>query len=360
MLSELPHYSNPFAYSNPPSYSALKKLFPSTPLDPSYHSTTNETSSILPLHNSTSISNAGNRYATPAEFRQALDKEKDKVDVFYKSKFEELIRQLGSLGEEITALEARDLGQDDTIKEEDEDEDEDEDEEDDGVRNNGGGEASPLVKPIRPAVSSPLTRPTNNPRRSMLSRLAPTFGNRRRGISSHEADLLEAPLVGSRTRSRSASRGGSGLESSQEEGYFSNLKSPKINGVKGSRRASDLEPSEEGTTGQSRDRRTSLSSASSHDRDFENLNRTRYRSLGLVQMDPANVPAAVREEEANRVDGEQAGNTGPVWVWTADDDYGKVLRIGFKKRISATWLEAYALKQYVDLNLTAFEKILKK
>jgi phosphate transporter len=31
-----------------------------------------------------------------------------------------------------------------------------------------------------------------------------------------------------------------------------------------------------------------------------------------------------------------------------------------KKRISALWLDLYALKQYVDLNLTAFEKILKK
>jgi phosphate transporter len=324
----------------------LKKLFPENPLDHSYHATLNETTSILPLHTSTSSSD---KYATPSEFRQALDKEKDKVDVFYRSKFDELLKQLDLLGEEIAALESRDLGQDDTIKEEDEEEEDDEDEEDDDV-----------VKPVRPAVASPMLQTGNKPKRSMFSRLAPSFRGKRRGISSHEADLLEAPLVGSRNRSRSASRGvGSvGLESSQEEGYFSNMKVPRS--TKGSRRTSDLESSEEGTAGQSRDRRTSLSSASSHDREYETLSRRRFRSLGLVQMDPASVPNAVREAEDRGEDEEQAGKMGPVCVWTAEDDYGKVLRIGFKKRISATWLEAYALKQYVDLNMTAFEKILKK
>jgi phosphate transporter len=248
------------------------------------------------------------------------------------------------------------VGQDDTIKEEDEDEgDEADDDVDGNLHSNGIGrdEASPLVKPVRPSVSSPLARPNIYPRRSMLSRLAPSFGRRRKGVSNqHEADLLEPAVVGSaRTRSRSATRGG-GLESSQEESYFAG----RIPKSRGSRRPSDLESSEEGTTGHSKDRRTSISSASSHGPEYDGFPRRSYHSLGLVQMDPASIPSAVRDAR----EGEEGGLLGPVWVWTANNDFGTVLRIGYKKRISAVWLEAYALKQYVELNMTAFEKILKK
>jgi hypothetical protein len=66
---------------------------------------------------------------------------------------------------------------------------------------------------------------------------------------------------------------------------------------------------------------------------------------------------AYREREGESANGDDGR---AVFVWTANNDYATVVRIGFKKRISALWLEAYALKQYVDLNLTAFEKILKK
>jgi phosphate transporter len=48
------------------------------------------------------------------------------------------------------------------------------------------------------------------------------------------------------------------------------------------------------------------------------------------------------------------------YIWTANSDYGKVVRIGFKKRIAALWLEGNSLGQYTELNMTAFEKILKK
>lgn len=74
-------------------------------------------------------------------------------------------------------------------------------------------------------------------------------------------------------------------------------------------------------------------------------------------MDPAEVPEASKgdqEEDEHEDDGR------PVYVWTGSNDYATVMRLSFKRRISEVWLEAYALKQYVDLNLTAFEKILKK
>lgn len=56
--------------------------------------------------------------------------------------------------------------------------------------------------------------------------------------------------------------------------------------------------------------------------------------------------------------GERDGFT--PYIWSATTDYGKVVRIGFKKRIAQLWLEGNSLRQYVDLNMTAFEKILKK
>jgi phosphate transporter len=83
-------------------------------------------------------------------------------------------------------------------------------------------------------------------------------------------------------------------------------------------------------------------------------------------MDPTSIPPIIAMSRYHQNQNENAEDESgemeqrPVYVWTANNDYGTVLRIGFKKRISAVWLEAYALKQYVDLNLTAFEKILKK
>lgn len=70
---------------------------------------------------------------------------------------------------------------------------------------------------------------------------------------------------------------------------------------------------------------------------------------GAVKLDGS-------EGESTRVNGDD----GVAYIWTASSDYGKVLRIGFKKRIASLWLDGHSLRGYADLNMTAFEKILKK
>ncbi|WWC93751.1 hypothetical protein V866_000587 [Kwoniella sp. B9012] len=348
-------------------YDALKKLFPSNPLDPTYHSTAqdSETSSILPLHR-----RKKDKYANPEDFKKALDKERNKVTEFYHTKLEEVFRSFELLEEEVAGLEERDLGQDDTIKEVDE---EDEDGLNEEMRENDGL--------MSPTMSQTVTRSPTRSRQSIVGRFGGglrRFGRRRSVMNNpDEADLLEASM---RPRERSSNRGQNrpGMGDSMTSSYFDES-TPAISPNPGKvplprkpRHSSDLESStdELGIGASTQDRRTSFSSVSSHEGDFS-WPRRRFHSLGLVQMDPATVPqwALPRvphdEEEGGEGGGNSHGFAGPnarrpVFIWTANNDYGTVLRIGFKKRISSVWLEAYALKQYVDLNMTAFEKILKK
>lgn len=318
------------------SYDALKKLFPSTPLDPSYFSTQQhqESSSLLPTTRSGS-----DKWASPEEFRTALDRERQKVEDFYNQKLEEMRTTFSVLEQEVRGMEDRELGED-TIKEEDEEEDEGEFRETDDLLSPG------LAPPPRPASKS---------RTSFMNRMAPAIGRRRKSVlptgTTHEADLHEGQL---RTqRSRSTGR----ISFSADDG--SNL-SPKASGR--GRRSSDLESSEDGPLNvTARDRRTSLSSTSSHERDHDiNLStRSTFQSLGLVPMDPAEVPDWLWRPEG-RDEEEDAENRDPVYIWTGSGNYGTFARIALKKKISRVWLDTYSLKQYVDLNLTAFEKILKK
>ncbi|WWC71593.1 uncharacterized protein I206_105551 [Kwoniella pini CBS 10737] len=361
-------------------YDALKKLFPSNPLDPTYHSTAqdSETSSILPLHRG----RKKDKSANPEDFKKALDKERNKVTEFYHTKLEELFRSYELLEEEIAGLEERDLGQDDTIKEVDE---EDEDLID------GNGETRETDNLLSPSLSQ--TFPSKSPvrsRPSIVGRLGGLrkFGRRRSVMNNpDEADLMEASIrprerSSNRASSRNGGNGNGNLGDSVASGYFAGeengpVSSPMGGRVplpkKGRRSSADLEsstdelvPNNSNGTG-TIDRRTSFSSISSHEGDFSWPKR-RFHSLGLVQMDPATVPEWAGpknnhdEEEGIQPNHGFAGPNSrkPVFVWTANNDYGTVLRIGFKKRISSVWLEAYALKQYVDLNMTAFEKILKK
>lgn len=320
------------------SYDALKKLFPSNPLDPSYFSTQQhqESSSLLPTTRSGS-----DKWASPEEFRQALDRERKKVEDFYNTKLEEILTSFEALEAEVRGMEDRELG-DAVIKEEDE---EDEDqladfrETDDLL--------SPGAAPPRPAVKT---------RTSFMNRMAPSLGRRRRSIlptasgATHEADLHESQL---RTqRSRSTGR----ISFSADDG--SNL-SPKIT-AKG-RRSSDVESSEDGPSNTlARDRRASLSSTSSHEREPDfTLSSRSAQSLGLVLMDPAEVPDWISRPQGRDVE-EDADQREPVYIWTGTGNFGTFARISLKKKISRVWLDTYSLKQYVDLNLTAFEKILKK
>ena len=334
------------------SYDALKKLFPSNPLDPSYLSTQqhHESTSMLPLHST----QPSDKWAGPEEFRQALDRERDKVTDFYKSKYEELHGLFDTVVDEVETLEAGDMGMDDTIQEENEDDADGDDEDGEGI-----GEGEALLSPQIPNTSRANPKPPS----SMLSRLAPAFGRRRKSVinAQHEADILEASMpssargVSRRSVTRSMDQSGSSGFPFDEAGNISENRG-RVPLPKRGRRPSSLDSEGTGT----HDRRTSMSSNSSHEHDLT-FPRRRLHSLGLVQMDPSAVPSGADHSGGNGegADGISEGNK-PVYIWTANDDYGTLLRISLKKRISAVWLEVYALKQYVALNFTAFEKILKK
>ncbi|RXK41190.1 phosphate transporter [Tremella mesenterica] len=330
-------------------YDALKKLFPSNPLDPSsYLSTVTESTSILPVHRGDS------KYATPPEFRSALDREREKVSTFYLSKISELHRSLEQLEEEIESEETAELvDADDTIAEVNED----------------GDEAHALLGPPSPSISRAR-------KQGILSRLAPNgmiMGRRRSLLNKDEADVMEGL---SRGRSRSIGTSGNGnqnqssplLEENQLITTEEDLLGSPIFPTKGkvppprNRAMSDLESSDADI---GRERRLSVSSASSHGDDY-GWPRKAYGSLKLVPMDRSALPSWTREESENEPGTPSSSrNAGvrekkTVYIWKGDGHRAQMLKIQYKKRISALWLEAYGLKQYVDLNLTAFEKILKK
>ncbi|EIW67285.1 hypothetical protein TREMEDRAFT_45287 [Tremella mesenterica DSM 1558] len=330
-------------------YDALKKLFPSNPLDPSsYLSTVTESTSILPVHRGDS------KYATPPEFRSALDREREKVSTFYLSKISELHRSLEQLEEEIESEETAELvDADDTIAEVNED----------------GDEAQAMLGPPSPSISRAR-------KQGILSRLAPNgtiMGRRRSLLNKDEADVMEGL---SRGRSRSIGTSGNGnqnqssplLEENQLITTEEDLLGSPIFPTKGkvppprNRAMSDLESSDADI---GRERRLSVSSASSHGDDY-GWPRKAYGSLKLVPMDRSALPSWTREESENEPGTPSSSrNAGvrekkTVYIWRGDGHRAQMLKIQYKKRISALWLEAYGLKQYVDLNLTAFEKILKK
>jgi phosphate transporter len=287
-----------------------------------------------------------------------------------------------TLLDEITAIEDRELGGDDVIKEENEDEADGSDYDGEGLN----GESDVLLRRSShsnfPNTSNAnANRPLMQKRASIMHRLGAGWKSRRRGsalpTSTHEADLMEASVASLQPR-RSSIEGANGrrLSQSADEAMLSPTAElpPSASPTSPARRktssrrhraSSDLGSSD-------MDRRASMSSTSSHERDFV-LPRTRWQSLELVEMDEGEVPDFARSPNAI-INGNGNGNGNgdaemgdiqeesdrPVYMWTGSNDHATVMRIGFKKRVSANWLEAYALKQYVDLNLTAFEKILKK
>ncbi|OWZ77511.1 phosphate transporter [Cryptococcus neoformans Bt85] len=345
-------------------YDALKKLFPSTPLDPSYRAThqNDESSAILPLRRDSK------KYASPENFTQALDKERSKVTEFYKSKFEELTGSFEQLEEEVARLEERDLVQDDTIKEVDE-------ENEDAEGGQGERQDNPSIREtdnlLSPSSSPTRARsPISRPRPSFVGRLGNSFNFGRRKSaalpSPRDPDILEASIQPTYRPLRSPSATRTRMSDSMTSSYFEEPASGRVPKPRSGRRVSDLESSVDDirTTPGGHDRRASVSSLSSHEGDF-NWPRRLYHSLGLVQMDPATVPDWATTSVGDVEEGRNGFLHDPnakqaIFVWTANNDYATVLRIGLKKRISKVWLDAYALKQYVELNMTAFEKILKK
>ncbi|WOO83830.1 putative transporterc [Vanrija pseudolonga] len=313
-------------------YDALKKLFPSVPLDPTYLATQQhaEQGSLLPVHRAESA-----KWATPEQFRAALDRERAKVDAFYTQKFNELRTLDQLIEEEVHSIELRELhgaSEEDVIHEEDEDADD-------------LDEGDHLLP--RSAHTTPAR--TARKRASLLGRL-PRLVGRRTSVQqgdAHAADIFESTLPAPvRTQnSRQRSRSIATPNVTEDEAPLS----PARSRAPFHRRAlSDLSSADD-----PHDRRTSFSSVSTSGWG------KRQHKLGLMPIDPSTYPAWLQLEIG---DDEEAGgpHDAAYFNWTGSSDYATVLRIGFKKRVSHLWLDLYALKQYVDLNLTAFEKILKK
>lgn len=332
-------YVHMFDSTDSPSYDQLKKLFPSVPLDPSYLATQQhaESGALLPTHGGRD----GSKWATPEEFRAALDKERLKVATFYEGKLSELRQSEDLIEDEVSSIEERELkldAEEDVILEENEE----------GDPEGLGVEEGDLL------LRTPTTTPSRAVRKrsSIFGRL-PTFG-RRSSVSNHQADIFESDLPSdvrtsqSRQRSRSIALpgGGAGTSSDTDTGH-----SP--------RRMRNRALSDLSSVGDEHvERRGSFSSVST---TFGNWRANRRgHKLGLTPVDPSTYPEWL-VDELRADDVEMAGPRAPVFYnWKGNTDYATVLRIGMKKRISALWQDLYALKQYVDLNDTAFQKILKK
>lgn len=84
----------------------------------------------------------------------------------------------------------------------------------------------------------------------------------------------------------------------------------------------------------------------------------RRRSLGLVH-DSADLHDRIAAGTSDAGDS-SFGESKPMSIWTADNDYAIDMRITFKKRIIDLFVAMSELKQFVQLNETGMRKILKK
>lgn len=348
-------------------YDGLKKLFPNEPFDPSYHRgrpvTGRDEEEASPLLQ------AGDERggASQEEFIAACDRERNKVIEFYKEKEEQLAEDFKALQHEVKMLEDREL--EDVIEEDEEEEGEeagDEETENDGYTNSQSGSrvlggsrrfsqddrandgAGPYGSP--PAANSAGT--------GFFKRFGQINRSNVNVDPKDETDLLEAALspavmqqqqTNARAFTKPRSRSRSALPTSPIKNGSNTGPSPKFK-----RAVSDYElPSPGMAASNAREHRLSVSSASSGG----GPHGYRYRgNLGLIPMDNTGLADSMISASSA-----QGGLSHAVsYIWTANSDYGKVVRIGFKKRIAALWLEGNSLGQYTELNMTAFEKILKK
>ena len=330
------------------SYDGLKKMFPAEPFEPSYRATRQDDPEASPL-----LTAERPQGASEEEFTSALDRERNKVIEFYKETEDELQSTFKTILGEVRVLEEREF--DDVIEEEDEDEEGASDRETNqgtsGFRSSQDGAGLEEGLPPTKARRSSYTpqSPQLNTNKSFMQKNLASFSNRFLSTDPHrdEADLLEAsltPQVQQETRARSRSNARRARLS--RTGTSSDI---------GRRPSSNDE-----------NRRMSASSASSGGLGPA-ASMSRHRgNLGLIPMtDPTPLSDSIFSSSAaaHSAGGPRlSGDDGDAvdYIWTASSDYGKVLRIGFKKRIARMWLDGYALKGYVELNLTAFEKILKK
>lgn len=312
------------------SYDQLKKLFPSVPLDPDYLATQQhaEQGSLLPTQAQQK------KFASPDEFRAALDRERNKVASFYESKLEELRQQEQDLESEVRQIEEREFHGDNTIYEEDNWDATERDALTSSSQHSGG---------LSPTNTMP--RPSPRKRNSIFGRL-PGVGRRSSVTGDHAAAVFESTLPAN-VRTSSSRRRSIAYADDDQLSPGTRTKPLPTRG----RALSEVSSADDV-------RRQSFSTLSSAGAWRPSMS-IHSHNLGLVPIDPSSYPEWLKEEVQH--DEEAVGlSPGDYYNWTGNGDYATVLRIGFKKRISALWLDLYALKQYVDLNFTAFEKILKK
>lgn len=330
-------------------YDGLKKLFPSEPLDPSYRSilpTDAESSRLISTHR---------EGVSESEFIAALDKERNKVVNFYENKETELKEAYMRLMEEIGVLEEREL--DDTIEEEEEEEEELYDEREDDLEAGGGRRLSGSAHDFRSSNYKA-------PKRGILKRITSMHLGLGKSQSRDEDDLMAASLIPAAQRRTPSQDRSSWLSNAGPRSPHKQRAAllPPTSPSHVRKSSDDLSSRDRMTTRSTDPRRASMSSVSS----LEVMPFFRRGHLGLVPMDTTNLPLSASVFSASSHERSHDEGTGidegkeVAYIWTANSDYGKVLRIGFKKRISALWLEAHSLRQYVELNMTAFEKILKK
>jgi phosphate transporter len=315
-------------------------MFPAEPFEPSYRANQRDDPEASPL-----LTAERPQGASEEEFTSALDRERNKVIEFYKETEGDLLSTFKTILGEVRVLEEREFQ--DVIQEEDEDEEGMSDREAQGNSGFRSSQDGGLEEGASRPSGTLARRSSYAPPSPQANGYMKTLHNRFFSSDPHrdDADLLEAsltPQVQQETRARSRSNA-----------RRARMSRTGTSSDQGRRTSDEL-------------RRMSASSASSGGLGPA-ASLGRYRgNLGLIPMsDPTPLSdsifssaAAAHSAGGPRLSGEDG--EGIDYIWTASSDYGKVLRIGFKKRIARMWLDGFALKGYVDLNMTAFEKILKK
>ncbi|OAV95925.1 hypothetical protein PTTG_04755 [Puccinia triticina 1-1 BBBD Race 1] len=291
---------------------------------------------------------------TPSDrmFLELLSQELSKVEQFYQSKQQELIDELNGLTNEIESIEKQgmQLIQDSFNQSarsteeaiEDEDDEEDDDEEDDGR-----GDEGPSNNSARPRRISPSTK------RQQLLKSASIFGI---------LPILGFSSKASRSRrSKSLSRSRASSTNPTPHRMPKNVNSHLID-VNPSTSVAATKPASPTTpmaTSNAARGSTSLdvnTRATQHDSSQQRSAISKWlphspktsRSLSLGSQGPQKRP----------LQSAIAPNLSEFWMSNVEFIHDS--RVFFKRRITQLFVNLNSLKTYIDLNFTAFRKILKK
>ncbi|KAM0786287.1 hypothetical protein ACM66B_001766 [Microbotryomycetes sp. NB124-2] len=266
------------------------------------------------LANSGSTATHSTRLQHEKLFRKLLDQELNKISDFYVDKERELLGDVAMLQADIERLEEEASGMSGpgvtSGASSDEDGANENDDDDDDDENGGDSRTSKLLKSV-----------FSNPRKYDEARRAGRRAKANRSMSSSR-DALRTK----RKRALSSASAGSDLLDLEEEP--AEAPAQLENGARASDSLSPPRPSPPLRRVQSATSRAST-------------NQQRRRSLSRHATD-------LDDDEI-----EEAG-------WTGASDWAIDTRIMLKRRISALFTSLTELKQYVELNYTGFNKILKK